>query len=428
MPPTDIGRVARWIIFVQDHVRQQCGPTVAAFQQVVAENRVLREVSAPMIERIDIVNSLADKRTFSKQVLIHVRDNPRIRINTRIAAEQSHEPRSIRTRETDADSRLQNCVAMNHSLSSRIQHRPIQRMGHRRDHFASGISRKLGVCVQRDDVPHLQENYDVTDNAGESSGRSAQSRIQIGQLPALTFVAHPEFFLSVPSTTAVQQEEDIRSIVLVLSSQLGDAITCLLNQVPVAGKDLFGCIFEIRQQSKVQVLLTVGEIPNLQAFQQSLNRCGVGQHCRNDHQRPMRSRNARAKIHARQCLRVHHGCHHPVHDSDRQLYGGHHDRNRHQPQQQCPRPLSRAAAPQHGDDGSREQQRGHRIDEQREASTKLLDRNSGGHLHVNQAFKCRSTVIQQKVTDMVRALIRLYRHFGLRQLNGSLSHIVFRAA
>ena len=226
----------------------------------------------------------------------------------------------------------------------------------------------------------------------------------------------------------MQKKEDIRSLVFVLSSQRCDAITCLLYQVCVPGKNLFGCIFQVRQQSKVQVLLAIREVPNFQTFQQSLNRGWVGQHCRNDDERSLLRRNSCAEIHARQRLRTHHGCHQPVQDSNSQLYGGHHNRNHQQPQQQCSRALPRAAAPQHGDDDSCKQQHGNSIDEQRKTATKLLDQNSGGYVHVNQAFKCRPTVIHQKVADMVCALICLDRRFGLRQLNGTLSHVVFRAA
>ena len=57
----------------QNHVRHQSRSCVAAFEQVMTEDSVLRKSSAHgPLEGIHIVNALADGRAFLKQVLINI--------------------------------------------------------------------------------------------------------------------------------------------------------------------------------------------------------------------------------------------------------------------------------------------------------------------------------------------------------------------
>ena len=79
--------VARRMFFVQRHIAQQGRTAIGAFDQVVAENRVLGKVAAALLEGIDVVDPLADERAFAEQILIDVRDDARVRIDARIAGD-----------------------------------------------------------------------------------------------------------------------------------------------------------------------------------------------------------------------------------------------------------------------------------------------------------------------------------------------------
>jgi hypothetical protein len=60
-------------ILVQLDVAEQAGAGVAAFEQVVAEDRGCRAAAAQrLLEGVDVVDALADERALAEQVLVHV--------------------------------------------------------------------------------------------------------------------------------------------------------------------------------------------------------------------------------------------------------------------------------------------------------------------------------------------------------------------
>ncbi len=68
-------------IFYDFDVGNETGSCKRALEQVMAEERVLGDSPAQRIlEGIDVVNSLARERTFSKQILVDVGDRENIRV------------------------------------------------------------------------------------------------------------------------------------------------------------------------------------------------------------------------------------------------------------------------------------------------------------------------------------------------------------
>ena len=66
VPAAHVRAVAGGIVLVQLHVAQQPGARVAAFEQIVAQDPVLGEASPERpLERIDVVDPLADERAFA---------------------------------------------------------------------------------------------------------------------------------------------------------------------------------------------------------------------------------------------------------------------------------------------------------------------------------------------------------------------------
>ena len=78
------------LLFDQLDVGHQRRPGVSAFQQVVAENEILRKTPFDRgAKSVDVVDPLADERAFSEQVLVDVRDFARVGINPRFSGDQA---------------------------------------------------------------------------------------------------------------------------------------------------------------------------------------------------------------------------------------------------------------------------------------------------------------------------------------------------
>ncbi len=69
---------------------RQARPNVAPFQKIMAEDPILGK--APLEcspEGIDVIDSFADERAFTEQVLVHVGDGARIRVDPRLTSVES---------------------------------------------------------------------------------------------------------------------------------------------------------------------------------------------------------------------------------------------------------------------------------------------------------------------------------------------------
>src|SRR5512146_2320076 len=91
----DVRAVARRIVLVQLDVAQQPGARVATLEQVVAQDAVFRQTLPQReLERVDVVDALADERAFTEDVLVDVRYGARVRVDAGVARVQ---PRIQRT-------------------------------------------------------------------------------------------------------------------------------------------------------------------------------------------------------------------------------------------------------------------------------------------------------------------------------------------
>ena len=80
------------MVFVQHHVALQSRATVAALEQVVAEDRVLGKYAAAVLEGIDVVDALADEGPLVEKVLVEIGDDPRVGIDAWGARGEAAEP------------------------------------------------------------------------------------------------------------------------------------------------------------------------------------------------------------------------------------------------------------------------------------------------------------------------------------------------
>ena len=95
-----VGAVARRIVVVQLNVADERRAGVISLEEVVAQDAVLGKPPAErLLERVDVVDALADERTFAEAVLIDVGNDSRVRVDPRIAAEKAREPRPVGPRQ-----------------------------------------------------------------------------------------------------------------------------------------------------------------------------------------------------------------------------------------------------------------------------------------------------------------------------------------
>ena len=168
VPPAHIRAVAGGMVLDQQHVAQQSGAGITAFEKVVAQDSVLGEASAKrMLEGIDVVNPLADERALAEHVLIDIRDGARIRVDAWLAAIKSGEARAVRPRQADGHARLHDAVALGDQALRFVVAGAIQRMAHGGDELPRRVARQLGVGVQGNDVFDIGQGRNVADDQGK---------------------------------------------------------------------------------------------------------------------------------------------------------------------------------------------------------------------------------------------------------------------
>ena len=300
----------RRVILIQMHVAQQAGTHITAFQQVVAENAILgKAIVQPPLERVHLIDALADKRAFTEHVLVDVRDGTGIRVDARLAAVQARVARAVCACQAHADARLENAVTLAHALQFFVVAGTIQRMRHGSHQFACNVARELRVRVQGDDVLDVQKAgciaYDAREPfAGRIVGVAAQQGIQVGQLAALAFVAHPDTRLRIPAARTVKEKKQARSPAIFFVQRL-DACLRQLQQRPILCQHFFVRIAKIGQQAEIQIAVPIRQKAHFQRLDQVVDVLGIGEHRRYDDQRPRLRGNPCGEIHAWQRLRRH---------------------------------------------------------------------------------------------------------------------------
>ena len=95
MQPRREGEVVRRIVVDEVDVGAERRSRVRAFEEIVAEERVLRYASGERgFERIDVVDALPDVAALVEEILIDVGHRRRVRIDADMAGEDLRERRS----------------------------------------------------------------------------------------------------------------------------------------------------------------------------------------------------------------------------------------------------------------------------------------------------------------------------------------------
>ncbi len=140
-------------------------------------------------------------------------------------------------------------------------------MRHRPGELARRVARQLRVGVQRNDVLHALQHRRLARDARERVGAAAaQHRVQVGELAALSLVAHPAALAGIPAPRAMEEEEALGAAVLAVECL--DAAPGGGGERRVAGQRLRLRVLEIREQREVQALVAVGEEAHLERLEE----------------------------------------------------------------------------------------------------------------------------------------------------------------
>ncbi|KFB67214.1 MAG: hypothetical protein CAPSK01_003331 [Candidatus Accumulibacter vicinus] len=216
----------------------------------MTENAILRKARAKrLLEGIDVIDPLADERTFAEHVLVDIRGYPRVRVDARLTAIQSRIARAVRSRQTDRHARLQNAIAGRDPLFHWVVIGTVERVRHGADELPRRVTRQLRIGVQGDHVLDVGQYSGVSDDEREPvPATRTQQRVQRSQLAALALVSHPDAVVPIPQPRAMEQEENVpATAVAVLLVELVDSAPGQFQQGSVGRQRFLLGVAEIGQ-------------------------------------------------------------------------------------------------------------------------------------------------------------------------------------
>ena len=182
-----------------------------AFEEVVAEDGVFGRTRAHgRLDRIDVVDPLADEGPLGEHVLIKVRDRRSVGIHPGRAGEDLLEPGAARLhRQRHRHAGLDDSVSIDDAPCGLVEIRPVERMGHPPGKLCDRVPRHAGVGVERHDVTDARrKNRRVAADGHERcAGLTAKEAIELLELAAFPFPTHPGALRPVPLTPPMHQVE-----------------------------------------------------------------------------------------------------------------------------------------------------------------------------------------------------------------------------
>ena len=414
------------MILVERYVAEQRRAAIGAFDQVMAQDRILRKLAAAVFKRFDVVDSLADERPLQEDVLVDVGDDTCVGIDACIECLELHVSRPLRARQADPDPRLQNPVAFDDPTVLTVKDGPVESMGQRSDHQAGRIPQQLCICIERDDVPNPHKDVCSADDLRKPVLPAPQQRVEVGELAALSLMPHPDSLLGIPASRPVQEVEDIGPHVGVPRVELHDAGAHQLDELGVAGERALRGVDEVRQERKVEMRISIGEVAHLQPGQRLLDPGRTGEHCWYGHQRAVVGRDPVFEIHPWQRLRRDQPRRQPVNDPDAEARCTHQRRHKEQREAHHPDrlPLQSPAEKDQGGECDKPDER--EVAGQRKTTPHLVAEDAPREAHLGHSLERWTTAIDEIEADVRPACVDRLSGPILGQLNCLSRHLVFR--
>ncbi len=159
-------------------------------------------------------------------------------------------------------------------------------MGQSADQPPGRLARQDRVGVERDDVANPRELREIVLSTVTKlvSRRPAKQAVELVELAALPLPAHPAALDGVPQPLAMEQEEAIRAVGSVALVQLADALEGGLDVPLILRHVLPWSVGEVGQQGEAKLRVGVGQVVDLQPFQQLRSAVRAREHARHDHE------------------------------------------------------------------------------------------------------------------------------------------------
>ena len=316
------------MVFEQHAVAQQAGARMQALEEVVTEQGVVgHDVVQGALEGGDVVDALADERPAPEQILVDVGDRARVRIEAGGGREQGREARAAGAQRADLDARLQDRVALDDPVRGRIELGAVERVGERPGQLLRRVARQIGVGVEHDDETDRGEKLAVADVQLELptghvglpalGSRGAQDEpVELDQLAAFALPSHPAPFARIPASPSMQQLERASAVGAVSPVERGDAVDGAADQLVIRRQVLTIRVDQIGHQRELQLGIAVGEVADLQSFEQGIDLVDIREQRRNRDQRPPRRGDAAGEVEFRQHARPQQAGQHEVDQRD----------------------------------------------------------------------------------------------------------------
>ncbi len=172
-----------------------------------------------MAQSIDIIEALSSENAFVVEILIDVRNGAGVDIEAGLTGVNAGKAGAAGGLNTDADTRLENAVAFRDDIALRVDDGTVQRMRHGADHALRGAARKLRIGIEREHVADVRQAGEIARLHGKRIERIAKEFVEIEQLAAFAFPAHPGAFARIVDAVAVKQIKAAVAFVAVLAIQ-----------------------------------------------------------------------------------------------------------------------------------------------------------------------------------------------------------------
>ena len=299
------GQVACWVVVEHLDVGDQSSARERSLNQIVAQQGVHGKASmGRALEHRDLVDPFPRKRALGEQILVHIRDSSRVRIDTRMTGEDCRVRRSVRARERHAHARLENAVALHHASGAFVEHGTVQRMRHCADERDGGVPWQHRIRVEGDHVAHAAQPRGLSlDGRERAVVRSEQVPVELHQLAALALPAHPDAVGGVQAPRAVKDVEGraplgrVRRVRRVegthpLHGRRHDGVIVRLH--------LGVCVEKIPEQREADFRITVCQVLCLEVIERLLHRPRAPEQNGHDNDSPVLRGKAATEGHARQ--------------------------------------------------------------------------------------------------------------------------------
>ena len=312
--------VAGRVVLDQFDIGGQGGTRVGPFEEIVAEHGVLADaVLERRLHGVDVVEPLAGEAALAEHVLIEVGHGEDVWVHAAVDRTDALEERSlVAGRQRRRHARLQDAIAGNDAPGQRIEHGAVQRVAELADETRHRVAGHARVGVERHDIDDALRQRRVGGHERRVAV-AAQQQVELVQLAALAFPAHPAALGFVVEPAPVEQVEARRLCARIDGIKACDAGVRVFEEFEIARALLILAVRPVREQCEMKVAVHVGEEMHLQIAHALLDLVARRDQRWHHDERPCLGRNAVLELVADQARRLEQEHHRRIEDRQHAL-------------------------------------------------------------------------------------------------------------